>query len=136
MLGIQNEREWASFCTGVLENPSLASDARFTNNSLRSANRADLKKEICDYFAGLTAAQVVERLDRAAIANASVNDMKDLWEHPQLKARRRWTEVDTPAGRIPALLPPGTGGDGLNARMDPVPKVGEHNESILAELGM
>jgi crotonobetainyl-CoA:carnitine CoA-transferase CaiB-like acyl-CoA transferase len=76
-------------------------------------------------------------LDKAAIANASVNDMQGVWKHPQLKARGRWTEVDTPAGRVPALLPPGIGtGDGVEARMDKVPEVGEHNEAILRELGV
>jgi crotonobetainyl-CoA:carnitine CoA-transferase CaiB-like acyl-CoA transferase len=76
-------------------------------------------------------------LDGAAIANASVNDMQGVWNHPQLKARKRWTEVDTPAGRVPALLPPGMGGvGGVQARMDAVPGVGQHNEAILAELGI
>lgn len=135
MLGIQNEREWVNFCKDVLENEALATDSRFITNSLRSQNRQELKKEICDAFARFTSGQVVERLDGASIANATVNDMQGVWNHPQLKARNRWTEVDTPVGRIPALLPPGFE-VGTEARMDPVPAVGEHNEAILAELGL
>jgi crotonobetainyl-CoA:carnitine CoA-transferase CaiB-like acyl-CoA transferase len=135
MLGIQNDREWANFCHDVLGNDSLTTDARFVTNSLRSQNRQALKKEICDAFANSTSGQVIERLDNASIANAKVNDMQGVWNHPQLKARGRWTEVDTPAGRIPALLPPGFGVD-TEARMDAVPAVGEHNKAILAELGL
>ena len=134
MLGLQNEREWAVFCTTVLEQPELANDARFSTNSKRSAARNDLRKIIIDAFGRLTAQQVVERLDRAQIANAQVNDMHAVWNHAQLEARRRWREVDTPAGRVPALLPPGSW-ENADPRMDAVPALGEHTDAILTELG-
>ena len=76
---------------------------------------------------------MVDRLDEAQIANARMNDMHDVWKHPQLAARGRWSEVQTPAGPVPALLPPG--GDANAARMDGVPALGQHTDSILAELG-
>ena len=85
-------------------------------------------------FAALTAAQVVERLEQAGIANARVNEMADLWEHPQLQARQRWRTVGTPQGDVPALLPPGVN-SAFDYRMEAVPAVGQHNASILAELG-
>jgi crotonobetainyl-CoA:carnitine CoA-transferase CaiB-like acyl-CoA transferase len=135
MLGIQNEREWISFCVQVLENKNLAMDTRFVNNGLRVQHRDALKKIICDAFANLTAMETVARLDRAGIANATVNDIQGVWNHPQLRARGRWTEIDTPKGRIPALLPPGCV-DERDARMDAVPGFGEHNKAILAELGL
>jgi crotonobetainyl-CoA:carnitine CoA-transferase CaiB-like acyl-CoA transferase len=134
MLGLQNEREWAAFYKTVLQRPELANDARFATNSKRSAARDELRKIIVDAFAGLTADQVVERLDQAQIANAQVNDMHAVWEHPQLKSRKRWREVNTPAGHVPALLPPGSWEEG-EPRMDSVPALGEHTDSILAELG-
>jgi crotonobetainyl-CoA:carnitine CoA-transferase CaiB-like acyl-CoA transferase len=134
MLGLQNEREWAVFCKTVLQRPELANDARFSTNSKRSAARLVLRKIIIDAFAGLSADQVVQRLDQAQIANAQVNDMHAVWEHPQLKARNRWREVNTPAGRVPALLPPGSWEEG-DPRIDAVPALGEHTDSILGELG-
>jgi itaconate CoA-transferase len=137
MLGLQNEREWAVFCEKVLRQPALASDPRYTSNSMRSAARDQLRAVIIDVFARLTAAQIVERLDDARIANARVNDMRDVWDHPQLRARNRWHDVGSPAGPIPALLPPGfseSTGEG-SPRMDPVPALGEHTDAILAELG-
>jgi len=133
MLGLQNEREWASFCDKVLQRPEVAMDPRFTANFKRVAERTALRQIIVDAFEPLTGAQVVERLERAQIANAQVNTMKDVWAHPQLDARGRWTEVGTAAGPIPALLPPGTWETG--PRMDPVPALGEHTDAILAELG-
>jgi len=134
MLGLQNEREWAVFCTQVLQQPALAQDPRFDANAKRSAARAELQALIEAAFAALTAAQVIERLEQAGIANAQVNTMADLWAHPQLAARQRWTEVTTPVGPIPALLPPGAP-DEAHVRMDPIPAVGQHSAAILRELG-
>ena len=134
MLGLQNEREWKAFCDGVLQRPEVAVDERFCSNALRNQHRAELEQLIVEIFAPLTAAQVVERLDAAGIANARVNDMADLWAHPQLKARGRWRSVATPAGEVPALLPPGVN-SAFDYRMDAVPAVGQHNAAILAELG-
>ncbi len=134
MFGLQNEREWAGFCAKVLLQPELGQEPRFSSNSRRSAARVELRQIIIDAFAGLTAEQVIERLDEANIANAQVNDMPAVWEHPQLKARKRWREVGTSVGTVPALLPPGSWEEG-EPRMDPVPALGEHSAAILAELG-
>jgi itaconate CoA-transferase len=133
MLGLQNEREWSSFCTTVLQQPGLATDPRFTANFKRVAERVALRQIIVDAFAPLTVPQVVERLEQAQIANAQVNTMAEVWAHPQLQARGRWTEVGSPQGPLPAMLPPGTWETG--PRMDPVPALGEHTDAILAELG-
>ncbi|WP_312130913.1 CaiB/BaiF CoA transferase family protein [Diaphorobacter nitroreducens] len=134
MLGLQNEREWKAFCDAVLQRPEVATDARFDSNGQRNAHRDALQALILQEFSTLSAAQVVERLDQAGIANARVNDMADLWAHPQLAARQRWSDVDSPVGRIPALLPPGVN-SAFDYRMDAVPAVGQHNAAILAELG-
>lgn len=134
MLGVQNEREWKAFCDIVLQRPELADDVRFTATSLRVANRDALRALIVEAFAGLTAEQVVERLEQAQIANAHVNDMRGLWQHPQLAARDGWREIDSPVGRLPALLPPARS-SAFAARMDPVPALGEHTDSLLQELG-
>jgi crotonobetainyl-CoA:carnitine CoA-transferase CaiB-like acyl-CoA transferase len=134
LLGLQNEREWAAFCAIVLEMPELAHDPRFAGNARRNAAREDLRRIIDAVFAQLSAAEVSARLERANIANARANDMHEVWAHPQLAARERWRTVETPRGRIPALLPPGSWADG-DPRMDPVPALGAHTESILAALG-
>ena len=135
MLGLQNEREWVQFCETVLENPALAVDERFDRNFKRNDKRADLLEIIDACFSKLTSEQLIARLENAQIANAHLNDMAGLWKHEQLKARNRWTEVDSPNGAIAALLPPGLN-DSYDYRMDPIPAVGEHTDSILKELGV
>lgn len=134
MLGLQNEREWQLFCEKVLLDPALASDARFSANFRRSENREVLRQIIIDGFAELTLDEVVARLEDAQIANARVNDMQGVWQHPQLKARDCWREVDSPAGKLPSLLPPGRNA-AFTPRMDPVPGLGQHSAAILEELG-
>jgi itaconate CoA-transferase len=135
MLGLQNEREWKVFCEVVLQNAALASDPRFDSNARRNEHRQALQSIILESFASLTTPQVEQRLDEAQIANARMNDMAGLWAHPQLKARGRWQTVGTPAGDIPALLPPGRNSS-FDYRMDAVPAVGQHTDAILRELGL
>ena len=134
MLGLQNEREWGLFCSKVLQQPALATDVRFASNSARTNARVELRAIIVDVFAALNAEQVIARLEDAQIANAHMNTMHDLWEHPQLAARQRWVDIDTPAGAMPALLPPGVP-DTYTPRMDAVPALGQHTDAILAEIG-
>ena len=134
MLGLQNEREWKQFCDVVLQDAALATDARFDSNARRNESRAALKAIILAAFSQLSSAQVVERLDEAQIANARMNSMAELSAHPQLAARQRWHNVGSPAGDIPALLPPGRNSS-FDYRMDAVPAVGQHTEAILRELG-
>lgn len=134
MLGLQNEREWALFCEKVLLDPALASDDRFNANFKRSDNREVLRQIIIEGFASLSLDEVVARLEDAQIANARVNDMHGVWQHPQLQARGCWREVDSPAGKLPSLLPPGRNA-AFAPRMDAVPALGQHTQGILGELG-
>ena len=133
ILGVQNEREWAAFCGQVLRDAALAADPRFDANARRNENRAALEQIILRAFSQLDTTDVEQRLDAAQIANGRMNDMAGLWAHPQLRERGRWRTVGTPAGPIPALLPPGRN-NRFEYRMDAVPAVGEHTQAILREL--
>ncbi|MFN6997642.1 MAG: CoA transferase, partial [Aquincola tertiaricarbonis] len=131
---LQNARECLAFSAMVLQQPGLAVVELLACNVMRSAAREALRALIVEAFAALTAEQVVQRLEDAQIANANVNTMSDVWVHPQLQARQRWTEVATPAGPVPTLLPPGVR-DAQDAGIGPVPALGAHTEAVLAELG-
>ncbi|MBN3813876.1 CaiB/BaiF CoA-transferase family protein [Paraburkholderia sp. Ac-20347] len=131
--GVQNEREWRSFCEVVLGDASVATDPRYVTNSLRLANRDALERGITERFAAWTSDEVLARLDRAAIANGKMNDVEALLEHPQLVERDRYRSVGTERGAMDMFLPAVTIA-GVEPVMGPVPAVGEHTESILAEL--
>jgi itaconate CoA-transferase len=133
-IGIQNEREWAVLCERILGRPELATDPRFATNLDRLAHDGELRDIIEDALAALPPDEVTARLDAAGIANARLRTPAGLAEHPQLEARDRWREVDTPGGPVRALLPPVTAA-GREAAMGPVPSRGQHTAAILAELG-
>ncbi|MBX9391280.1 CaiB/BaiF CoA transferase family protein [Streptomonospora nanhaiensis] len=133
MMAVQNEREWRAFCARFLERPGLAEDPDYASNAARNANREALGAVISARFAELSGDEATALLAAIPVAYARVNGLADVWRHPQLAARGRWYEVDTPAGRVPALAPPGVAGA---PRMDPVPALGEHTDAILGELGL
>lgn len=133
-MGIQNEREWSEFCETVLSNPELASDPLYNSNSQRVVNKTALKGIIETVFRAMDSGQVIERLELSRIASARLNTMNELVDHPQLAARNRWREVDSPVGKLKALIPPVTS-DEVDTVMNPIPEVGEHTQSILSELG-
>jgi itaconate CoA-transferase len=133
-LSIQNEREWVRFCEVVLEQPEVATDPRFATNPDRVANRKALAEVIEAAFGGLSADEVVERLERAGIANARMRTVQEFIDHPQLAARDRWTEIDSPVGPLRALLPPVVM-EGVTPAMGAIPALGAHTDAILATLG-
>jgi itaconate CoA-transferase len=134
IFGIHSSREWAAFCAIVLERPELGEDARFQTNKLRVEHRAAMDSAILDVFRSLTAAEVVERLERADIANARIHSVAQFIQHPQLAARHSWRQVDSPVGPVPALIPP-VRMRGVDPIMGAIPELGQHSEAILAELG-
>ncbi len=134
-LGLQNEREWARFCGQVLQRPEMATDPRFSSNPRRVEHRAELDAAITAAFSGLTAEQVIARLEAAQIANARMNTVQELIDHPQLAARHRWRSVDSEAGPVRMLTPP-FNFEGMEIPMRAIPAVGEHTDAILAEVGI
>jgi len=134
-LAIQNDREWQRFCAEILAQPAVAVDPRFATNAARVRHRQELEDLIERRFADLQAEAIVDLLDRAGIANSRVNDVPAVVAHPQLAARARWVEVESPVGRIPALLPPHNL-QGTPVAMGRVPALGEHTAVVFEELGI
>jgi itaconate CoA-transferase len=134
LFGLQNDREWASFCTHVLDRPEMGVNPDYQSNANRAVARDVLEPILRAALAQLTTDAALERLERAGIGTARVNDMAGLWAHPQLAARGRWQDVESPNGPIPALLPASTGG--WAPRMDPIPDLGQHSAAIAREFGL
>lgn len=132
--GIQSDREWQIFCDRVLAQSELASDPRFATNPQRFAHAEALVAVIEARFAAIDTPALGALLEAAGIANARLNSVEQFLDHPQLHARNRITEVGTPCGPVMSFLPPFISA-GMQARMGSVPALGEHSESILAELG-
>ena len=131
-IGLQNEREWAVLCEEVLARSDLITDERFATNPDRVKHDGELTAIIEDVLASMTPDEVVARLDAAGIASARLRTPAEFAAHPQLAARDRWREADTPGGPVRALLPPVTV-PGREPAMGAVPALGQHTEAVLAE---
>ena len=134
LLAVHTDRDWRGFCSEVLGDAALADDARFVTNELRVRNRVALEALIEVHFRSQHRAAVMTALTRADIPTGTLNDVPAVAAHPQLAARGRWVNVDSPGGSIPALLPPHNL-QSAPARMGAVPALGEHTREILEELG-
>ncbi len=133
VIGVQNDRGWVAFARDVLGLPELASDPRYATNTHRAARRAEVDALVAEFTSKYPAGELTALLDAAGVPNAELKSVGEVTRHPQLDARDRWREVGSPGGSIRAVLPPITL-DGEEARMDPVPALGEQTDAILQEL--
>lgn len=132
--GVQNEREWHEFCARVLAKPEIADRPSFSSNNQRVAHREALHDIIDLVFGSLASREAIERLDSAGIANAQLRDMAGFSTHPQLEARQRFVDTDSPAGMLRSLLPPVTAKN-MTVTMGRVPHLGEHSAAVIEEFG-
>jgi len=129
LIAVQQDREWQAFCLHILQDSELAMNSLYSTTSQRSAARDILQPRIARRILKLSIQEAIARLEEGKIAFSQVKSVPEVWNHPQLLARERFTEVDTPIGKVPALLPPGMNRDCV--RMGRVPAIGEHTESVL-----
>ncbi|HRP77798.1 MAG TPA: CaiB/BaiF CoA-transferase family protein [Aquamicrobium sp.] len=134
LFGLQNDREWKAFASLVLLRPDMAGDERFAGNHGRNAHRDVIEPVIVETFARLGTQEAIARLESAGIGTARVNEMADVWDHPQLRERGRWTTIGSPAGELKALRP--ISGEAWEPRMDPVPALGADTARVLAGIGL
>ncbi|MFJ8761157.1 CaiB/BaiF CoA transferase family protein [Streptomyces cyaneofuscatus] len=136
LLSVQNDREWRRLAEQVLVQPELADDPGFATNTARTANRKRTDEVVGRALARLTGQEALDALEAAGIACARLNTVADVAAHPQLAARDRWREVESPVGPLRSLLPPITLPGGPEPRMGAVPALGEHTDALLRALGM
>jgi itaconate CoA-transferase len=133
LLAVQTEAQWRAFCE-VCGHPEWETDPRYLTPPLRREHRAELEAAIDEALGQIPRAEVVRRLEVADIPFGSLNSVAEFVDHPQLVARDRWREVDTPVGPIQSLLPP-FDLEGATAQMGEIPEVGQHTAEVLAEVG-
>jgi crotonobetainyl-CoA:carnitine CoA-transferase CaiB-like acyl-CoA transferase len=130
LISIQNEREWAAFCTGVLTEPDLPGREGWRSNSERVANRPAVDAHVGAALAGLTRAEAAARLDAAGTAYGFVNDVPAFARHPAL----RRLSVPTPGGQV-SIAAPAALFEGTSPADGRVPRLDEHGAAIRAEFG-
>jgi itaconate CoA-transferase len=133
-LAVQNEGQWQRLCERVLIRADLVADPRFATNELRLKHREVLEPLIEDTLRQWDRPTAEARLAASDVPFGSLNEVDGLVEHPQLAARNRWLDVETPVGPIRALAHPLNLSE-MAQRADPVPALGQHTDEIAAELG-
>ena len=128
LISIQNEREWSSLCSLVLDKTDLIEDDNFSNNSKRVINRNKLDQIINDIFGSMSRIDIIKRLQDADIAYGQLSTIEDLNKHPQ----SNFISVQTSEGEI-SLLSPGAVISGEEVTFGKVPLLGEHTDKIKNE---
>jgi itaconate CoA-transferase len=131
LISVQNDREWRAFCGEVLLRADLADDPRFATNMLRVRHRTEVDAAIVSEFATLPSAVLIDRLTKADIAFAGMNDLAGLSRHPHLRRVNAQTN-----GGVVSLPAPAPTINGYIRSSGSVPSKGEHTERVLAELGL
>ena len=134
LLAVQTEAQWRAFCE-VCGHPEWEDDPRFLTPPLRREHRVALEAAIDEALGAVPRAEVVRRLEAADIPFGSLNSVAEFVDHPQLAARDRWRQIDTPVGMIESLLPP-FDLEGATAQMGDIPEVGQHTAEVLTEIGL
>jgi itaconate CoA-transferase len=106
IIAIQNDGQWERFCAVVLGQPRLATDVLFSTNPDRVANREKLDQLIDASLGSRTRVEIERALREADVPFGSLNSVKDLVDHPQLKARDRWAMLESASGPVTSLVPP------------------------------
>jgi crotonobetainyl-CoA:carnitine CoA-transferase CaiB-like acyl-CoA transferase len=113
----------------------LAADPRFATNGKRVENRAELTRLLQEVFSRRSTRAWVEALEAAGVPNGPINNVAQVYEEPQVKARGIRVEMDHPvAGRLPTVASPMRfSATPLEYRLAP-PLLGEHTEEVLKTL--
>ncbi len=134
ILACGNDNLYRKFCEAA-GRPELADDPRFATNGARVENRAEMTRLLAQVFARRTTREWVELLDAAGVANGPINDVAQVFEEPQVKARGVKIELEHPlAGKLPLVASPMRfSGTPLEHSLAP-PTLGQHTDEVLREV--
>lgn len=135
VVGVGNDRQFHKLCV-ALDIPKIGEDGRFSTNPKRLENKDELILILSKILSKKTSQEWLELLSSQGIPCGPINNMKQLFDDPQVKEREMVVNVDHPtAGSIPLV------GSPLKLSRTPVeikrhpPLAGEHSKDILIELG-
>src|SRR3990172_1735213 len=134
ILACGNDNLFNKFCE-VAGCQHLARDARFTTNSRRSENREAITSLLADIFAKRTTQEWCDALEAAGVPNGPINNLKQVFEEPQVIARGMRIELEhSLAGKVPLIASPMKFSGTPLEHKAPPPTLGQHTDEVLRGL--
>ena len=127
VISVQNDREWASFASAVLQRPELIDDPLYATNPARMERRAEVDGLVQRCFSQHSRREMEAKLQAARIAYGAVNDLAGLSAHPHLRRQSVSSEtgqIDMPAHPNAAMT---------RTDVPALPRIGEHTAQIRQE---
>ena len=121
----------------ILGDPAMAQDERYRTNAGRVVNRETLIPPMMELTAKLSKAELLAKLEAAGVPGGPINTLHEVFADPQVLARKMRVDLphpDAKGGSIPGVRTPITI-NGRRAAARAPPKVGEHTEEVLREIG-
>jgi crotonobetainyl-CoA:carnitine CoA-transferase CaiB-like acyl-CoA transferase len=132
-----NDGQFGKLCA-VLGEPDLAKQEKYIDNKSRLAHRAELIGRLCGLTARLPGQALLEKLEAVGVPAGPINDLEQVFSDPQVVARGMKIERTSAApadGKIPGVRTPITLDGAPMAAAHPSPRLGEHTDEILREIG-
>ncbi|HLU14667.1 MAG TPA: CaiB/BaiF CoA-transferase family protein [Burkholderiaceae bacterium] len=136
IVAVGNDGQFRAYC-GVLERPDLGENPKYATNSQRLQHRDELVPLLADIMKTKPREYWIEQLQAVGVPCGPINNLDEVFAHPQVKAREVWRNIPHPvAGTAPTAANPIRFSDTpIQYRMAP-PLLGEHTDEVLAELGL
>src|SRR6516162_1508726 len=132
-----NDGQFAKLCA-VLGEPDLAKQEKYIDNKARLAHRAEIIGHLCALTARLPRDVLLEKLEAVGVPAGPINDLAQVFSDPQVVDRGMKIERPSAAaadGKIPGVRTPITLDGAPMAAEQPSPRLGEHTDEILREIG-
>lgn len=135
IIAVGNDSQFAKFCD-VIGSPELAADERYATNTNRIRHREVLIALLQDILVKRTVADWIARIEPAGVPCGPINNIAQVFEHPQVRHRGMKIELPHPsAGTTPMVANP------IKFSATPVtygkapPTLGQHTKQILSTIG-
>ncbi|MPZ57446.1 MAG: CoA transferase [Rhizobiales bacterium] len=132
-----NDAQFVKLC-GALGAPEVGRDPKYKTNADRVVNRETLIPSLCEVTATLTRAEILAKLDAVNVPAGPINNLDDVFADPQVIHRKMQLALPSeaaPNGTIPGVRTPIVIGGEAMASPRPAPRLGEHTDEILREIG-